>query len=52
FVRLVGRIDGPRVACIGPVTADAARVAGLPVHRVAEPHTIEGLVTALEELYR
>lgn len=38
----------PRVACIGPVTADAARTHGLEVDSVAEPHTIEGLVAAVE----
>jgi uroporphyrinogen III methyltransferase/synthase len=37
----------PVVACIGPVTADAARAHGLVVSVVAEPHTIEGLVGAL-----
>ena len=36
------------VACIGPVTADAARAAGLRVDAVAAPHTLEGLVEALE----
>lgn len=51
FVRLAGRIDGPLVVCIGPVTAETATKAGLPVHRVAEPHTIEGLVAALEEAF-
>jgi uroporphyrinogen III methyltransferase/synthase len=37
----------PVVACIGPVTADTARAAGLTVDVVAAEHTIEGLVTAL-----
>jgi uroporphyrinogen-III synthase len=35
------------VACIGPVTADAARRAGFTVAVVAEVHTIDGLVDAL-----
>lgn len=35
------------IACIGPVTAETAREAGLPVSVVAEPSTIEGLVEAL-----
>jgi uroporphyrinogen III methyltransferase / synthase len=39
----------PVVACIGPVTADTARAAGLSVDVVAAEHTIEGLVTALVE---
>ncbi|GAB4523679.1 MAG: hypothetical protein Fur0018_06670 [Anaerolineales bacterium] len=37
----------PRVACIGPVTADAARQHGFRVDATAEPHTIEGLVAAI-----
>jgi len=38
----------PKVVCIGPVTAAAARAEGLRVHAVADPHTIEGLVAAVE----
>jgi uroporphyrinogen-III synthase len=38
----------PRVVCIGPVTARAARRAGFRVHRTASPHTIEGLVAAVD----
>jgi len=37
----------PVVACIGPVTADAARRAGFQVDIVAGEHSAEGLVTAL-----
>jgi uroporphyrinogen-III synthase len=49
FVRAATVVRGrPRVACIGPVTARAAREHGLPVHAVAAPHTTEGLVAALE----
>jgi uroporphyrinogen-III synthase len=48
FVRVAGVVKGPRVACIGPVTARAARAAGFAVHAVARPHTIEGLVEGLE----
>jgi uroporphyrinogen III methyltransferase/synthase len=36
------------VACIGPVTADAARAAGLVVDVVAADSTVDGLVQALE----
>jgi uroporphyrinogen III methyltransferase/synthase len=45
----VAGADGvpPVVACIGPVTADAARTAGLDVTIEAETHTVEGLVDAL-----
>jgi len=39
----------PVVACIGPITAETARAAGLTVDVVAAEHTIEGLVTALVE---
>jgi uroporphyrinogen-III synthase len=38
----------PKVVCIGPVTAREARAHGLEVAAVAEPHTIEGLIAALE----
>jgi len=36
---------------IGPVTADAAQALDLPIHSVAEEHTIPGLVAALEKLW-
>ncbi len=49
FRRLAGAVWGPAVACIGPVTAEAARRAGFEVHAVADPHTIEGLVDAVAE---
>jgi uroporphyrinogen III methyltransferase / synthase len=37
------------VACIGPVTAEAARAGGLPVHVVPEIYTAAGLLAALSE---
>lgn len=37
----------PRVVCIGPVTAAAARECGLIVDAIAEPSDDEGLVSAL-----
>jgi uroporphyrinogen-III synthase/uroporphyrinogen III methyltransferase/synthase len=52
FLQLAGVVDGPKVVCIGPVTAEAARKAGLTVHAVATPHTTEGLVGALERALR
>jgi uroporphyrinogen-III synthase len=42
----------PVVACIGPVTAETARRAGLTVSVVAAPHTIPGLVDALVSVLR
>jgi uroporphyrinogen-III synthase len=38
----------PKIVCIGPVTAKQARDAGMTVHAVADPHTTDGLVAALE----
>jgi uroporphyrinogen-III synthase len=48
YVRMAGRRASPLYVCIGPVTAKAAREAGLKVDAVADPHTIEGLVAALK----
>jgi uroporphyrinogen-III synthase len=42
----------PFVACIGPVTAEAARQNGLNVNLVADEHTVAGLVNALVEAFR
>ncbi len=39
------------VACIGPATAEAARVAGLEPDVVAEEHSVEGLVDALRRFF-
>ena len=51
FVGALGPVRGaPKVVCIGPVTAKEARAHGLTVHAVANPHTIEGLVAALERV--
>lgn len=41
-------VSGTQVACIGPVTAQATRELGLPVHVQAEVYTTEGLLQALE----
>jgi uroporphyrinogen-III synthase len=49
FTNALGAAKGtPKVVCIGPVTAAAARNAGLRPAAVARPHTIEGLVAAVE----
>jgi len=42
----------PKVVCIGPVTAKRAREAGMTVRAVADPHTTDGLVDALERALR
>jgi uroporphyrinogen III methyltransferase/synthase len=45
--------EGPRrVACIGPATAEEARSLGFSIDAVAEPHTIGGLIAAVEGLRR
>jgi uroporphyrinogen-III synthase/uroporphyrinogen III methyltransferase/synthase len=53
FVAAVGAVKGaPKVVAIGPVTAREAREHGFSVHAVASPHTIEGLVAAVERALR
>lgn len=42
------RLGRTRIACIGPITAEAARAAGLRVDIIAEEYSIPGLVAALE----
>lgn len=51
FLHAVGTLPEPQplVACIGPVTAEAAQRRGLRVDVVAEEHTIDGLVGVLVE---
>jgi uroporphyrinogen-III synthase len=49
FVNAVSVVRGdPKVVCIGPITARAARDRGLRVSTVADPHTVGGLVAAVE----
>jgi len=49
FTNAVTDVRGdPKIVCIGPVTAREARAHGLEVAEVAEPHTMEGLVAAVE----
>lgn len=53
FVGAVRTIGGrPKVVCIGPVTAREARSEGFRVAVVADPHTTEGLVEAVERAVR
>ena len=42
------KLNGPVVACIGPITAASAEAAGLRVNVVASEHTIPGLVEAIK----
>lgn len=51
FEQIGDTVIPPRamIACIGPVTADAARAKGLSPAVVAEEYTIEGLVRALAD---
>ncbi len=52
FVTLAGRETfGAIVACIGPVTAQTTREAGLPVDVVANEYTTDGLVAALVDYF-
>jgi uroporphyrinogen III methyltransferase/synthase len=43
------RAAAKTIACIGPITADAAREAGIHVDVVADDYTVDGLLGALEE---
>jgi uroporphyrinogen III methyltransferase / synthase len=47
FLAAAGRLDGPRIASIGPATSAALREAGLEPHIEADPHTPDGLIAAL-----
>ncbi len=52
FVKLVGASvpENVRIACIGPITAQAAQEHGLKPDVIAEEYTIEGLVAAVRRL--
>ena len=53
FVGALGTVKGnPKVVCIGPIAAREAREHGFTVSAVAKPHTMEGLVAALERVFR
>ena len=45
-------LNGAKIACIGPKTAETAVKAGLKVDIMPEEQTIPGLVTAIEEFFR
>jgi uroporphyrinogen III methyltransferase/synthase len=42
-------LRGVTIACVGPITAEVAARAGLPVAVAAEPATAAGVVRALRE---
>jgi uroporphyrinogen-III synthase len=48
FVAIAGAPSGIRVASIGPITSATARELGLTVDVEANPHTVPGLVAAIE----
>ncbi|MFI5279709.1 MAG: uroporphyrinogen-III synthase [Gemmatimonadales bacterium] len=52
FVDSGAAIGLARVVCIGPVTAGTARELGLTVHAVAEQYTEDGLILALEGVFK
>jgi uroporphyrinogen III methyltransferase / synthase len=52
YLALSGGRLPPVVACLGPVTADAAREAGLEVAVLADERTAAGLVDALADRFR
>ena len=51
FVACFGTERTPKTACIGPVTAAAARDAGLCVNAIGALFTLEGLVRSLCDLF-
>ncbi|MFC0297008.1 uroporphyrinogen-III synthase [Geobacillus jurassicus] len=56
FVRLLGKeavslLFGVAVACIGPVTKEAAERAGIPVHICAADYTADGIIKAMEQYF-
>jgi uroporphyrinogen-III synthase len=52
FVDSGAALGSARVVCIGPVTAGTARELGITVHAVAEEYTEDGLILALEGVFR
>lgn len=55
FIKITGNgfrlPKGVKIACIGPVTAAAARKAGFPVDIHQEEYTMEGLIGALMDFF-
>ena len=42
---------GTKVIALGPATASALKSGGIRVDRIADPHTLEGLVSSLQDCY-
>lgn len=52
FVESGAAVGHARVVCIGPVTAATAGELGLTVHAIADEYTEDGLIQALEGVFR
>jgi uroporphyrinogen III methyltransferase/synthase len=50
--RLEALLKGVKVACIGPVTAEATKALGIHVDIIAPNHTIDDLVEAIVDEIR
>jgi uroporphyrinogen III methyltransferase/synthase len=50
--QLIILLQGVKVACIGPITAEAAKELGIHVDIVARTHTIDDLVEAIKNEFR
>lgn len=50
--RLTAALEGARVACMGPVTADTARRLGMRVDIIAREYTTRGLAQAIVEAHQ
>jgi uroporphyrinogen III methyltransferase/synthase len=50
FVKIAGReaLAGIKIASIGPITSATARELGLNVDAEADPHTVPGLIAAIQ----
>ena len=52
FARRINTVGRARVVVIGPMTANTAEGLGVRVTATAEPHTIEGMIRAIEKVFR
>ena len=49
--RSVSRLAKKMIASIGPITSQSVKSSDLPVHVEADPHTIDGLLSAIEQYF-